>query len=1143
MREEKESLPVPNPNPKPRRAIPLWAAVVYAVAGGLWFTLTEYGGRALTANNPALLRYIHEYRWAVFVAGTAVLIYALVQRTLKAIEQENETHRAALEALHEREATLRGIFLAAPIGIGLVKAGRVLGWTNEHLTRMLGYTAEELEGQSARILYDSDEEYERVERIKHPQIEAHDVGTVETRFRRKDGSLIDISLTSATLEAGHMEKGLVFTALDITERKQAEQALREAEIRYRRLVEQMPGAFYLAGLNETFSTLYISPQIEKITGFTAEEYVASPDLWYRLIHRDDREQVLAAYNRTRNTRQPFLQEYRVITRDGRLIWLRDEAVVLADESGTPAYIQGMLLDISDRKQAEEALRRRNTEITLLYQLGQELNRSLRLESVYDALFSAVSQIMPCDGLYVSSYNPEDQLIRCVYARHEGQRLDVNEFPPLPLEPEGHGTQSRVIRSGEPLRLDNYQEYVKTSLNKYTVSEKGVVEGDPPEDAQVTRSALIVPLELEGQAAGVLQVFSYQSGAYSQDNLRLCEALAAQAAVAARNALLYEQSQNENVARRQAEEAEREQRALAEALRDTAAALTGTLDLEEVLERILDNIERVVPYDVAHILLVEEGDARVVRYRGYSADEGEAMLKRYLTVAETRNLREMSQTGQPFIIPDVRADPYWIPGPETEQMRAHLGAPIRIGDETAGFITVAKFVPDFYTPEHAERLAALADQAAIAIRNARLYRESQIQNQRLATLNAITRIGTATLDLEELLQKLADTAASIIGGDGCYITFWDSENRWVVPMAASGPLGEEYRRLFPPQPNEKTLTEYVLRTGRPLVVEDVFNSPHLSRHIAERFPARSVVALPLQADGRNLGGMLLAFNSPHHFTEDEVSWAAQAAELIALAIAKSQAHAELEQRVRERTAELQAAHDRLVKLSAVKDEFVANISHELRTPIASLKLYHHLLTARPDKAMAYLDRLNRETDRLEFIVEDLLFLSRMDQEQITINPAPLNLNALISVYVTDRTMLAEQRGLRITFKEQPDLPAAMGDAMLLGHTLDILMANALHYTPSGGRVTLRTRTRRREGKRWVTFSISDTGNGIQPDEMPHLFERFFRGRAGRASGVPGTGLGLATAKEIVERHHGFIEAASTGEPGKGATFTVWLPIAE
>jgi PAS domain S-box-containing protein len=1097
----------------------------------------------LVGGDEALLSRVHLYSGAVFIIGTAVLIYVLVRHTLKVMAQENETHRATLEALHEREATLRGIFLAAPVGIGLVKAGRVLGWANEHLTRMLGYTAEELEGQSARILYDSDEEYERVAQIKHPQIEAHNVGTVETRFRRKDGSLIDVSLTSATLEAGHMEKGLVFTALDITERKQVEQALREAEARYRRLVEQMPGAFYLADLNETFSTLYISPQIERITGFTAEEYITSPDLWYRLIHRDDRQEVLAAFNRTREKRRPFLQEYRAITRDGRLIWLRDEAIVLEDESGNPAYIQGMLLDITGRKQAEEALRRRSTEISLLYQLSQELNRSLRLESVYDALFSAISQVMPCDGLYISSYNPEDQLIRCTYARHEGRRLDASQFPPLPLEPEGRGTQSRVIRSGEPLRLGDYQEYVKTSQKRYSVSEDGVTEGDPPEDAVIVRSALIVPIRLEEQVVGVLQVFSYQSEAYTQDNLHLCEALATQAAVAARNALLYEQSQSENTARRQAEEAEREQRALAEALRDTAAALTGTLDLDEVLERILDNIGRVVPHDLAHILLVEEGVAHVVRYRGHTVNKEEEVLGRRLVVAETRNLREMTQTGQPFIIPDVQTDPLWIPGPETGRMRAHLGAPIRAGNETVGFITVAKFEPDFYTAEHAERLAALADQAAIAIRNARLYRESQIQNQRLATLNAITRIGTATLDLEELLQKIADTAASIIGGDGCYITLWDTENRWAIPMAASGTLREEYRKLFPPQPGEKTLTEYVLHTGRPLAVEDVFNCPHLSRHIVERFPAHSVVALPLQADGRDLGGMLLAFNNPHHFTEDEVSWAAQAAELVALAIAKAQAYAELEQRVRERTAELQAAHDRLVKLSSIKDEFVANISHELRTPIASLKLYHHLLTARPDKAMAYLERLNRETDRLEFIVEDLLFLSRMDQGQITVNPSRLNLNALISVYVTDRAMLAEQRGLRIAFKPQPDLPAVMGDPMLLGHTLDILMANALHYTPSGGRVTLRTRTRRREGKTWVTVSVSDTGDGIQPDEMPHLFERFFRGRAGRASGEPGTGLGLATAKEIVERHHGYIEAASKGEPGKGATFTVWLPVAE
>jgi signal transduction histidine kinase len=107
-------------------------------------------------------------------------------------------------------------------------------------------------------------------------------------------------------------------------------------------------------------------------------------------------------------------------------------------------------------------------------------------------------------------------------------------------------------------------------------------------------------------------------------------------------------------------------------------------------------------------------------------------------------------------------------------------------------------------------------------------------------------------------------------------------------------------------------------------------------------------------------------------------------------------------------------------------------------------------------------------------------------------------------------------------------------------LSILLTNALTYTPEGGRVVVTTQLRRREGKRWAGFSVGDTGPGIPLDEQSRVFERFVRGKVGRESGVPGTGLGLALAQEIVQRHRGQIELVSEGAPGKGATFTVWLP---
>jgi PAS domain S-box-containing protein len=251
---------------------------------------------------------------------------------------------------------------------------------------------------------------------------------------------------------------------------------------------------------------------------------------------------------------------------------------------------------------------------------------------------------------------------------------------------------------------------------------------------------------------------------------------------------------------------------------------------------------------------------------------------------------------------------------------------------------------------------------------------------------------------------------------------------------------------------------------------------------------------------------------------------------------------LEELVEERTQELAAANERLQQLDRMKDQFIANVSHELRTPITSLRLYHHLLTQRPEKWETYIGTLQRETRRLEHIVEDLLYLSRMDQGEIVPELTTVDLNTLASALVVDRTMLAEARGLTLALEQETDLPEVQADPLLFERVLSIFLTNAFNYTPEGGQVAVRTQAREMEGAHWVGVSISDTGPGIPPDELSRLrlFERFFRGNTARQAGVPGTGLGLAIAKKIVDQHQGRIEMTSEGVPGQGATFTVWLP---
>jgi signal transduction histidine kinase len=439
--------------------------------------------------------------------------------------------------------------------------------------------------------------------------------------------------------------------------------------------------------------------------------------------------------------------------------------------------------------------------------------------------------------------------------------------------------------------------------------------------------------------------------------------------------------------------------LAEALRDTAAALSSTLRFDEVLDRILANVGRVVPHDAANIMLIETDDscsggiARIVRCRGYAERGVEAaMLALRLSIAELPTLRRMVETGRPLIVPDVQTQPAWMDFSEARWVHSYAGVPIRIKEQIIGFLHLDSATPGFFSPVQAERLQAFADQAAVAVENARLHDE-------------------------------------------------------------------------------------------------------IRRHAAE-----------------------------------------------------------LEQRVAERTAELQTANERLKELDQLKNRFVANVSHELRTPLANIKTLLYLLEkGRLDKRQYYLATLNRESDLLQQIIEDLLLLSRLDQGKTQPDLASVDVNDLLGTLVADRTTMFADRGLTLTAELAPGLLVVRADARMLMQIATNLMTNAMNYTPRGGVVRVSTGVRisdsdfaggspqsavRNPKSQWVTFLISDTGPGIAAEDLAHLCERFYRGEAGRQSKEPGTGLGLAICKELVERHGGQITVDSV--VGQGTTFTVWLP---
>jgi PAS domain S-box-containing protein len=225
-----------------------------------------------------------------------------------------------------------------------------------------------------------------------------------------------------------------------------------------------------------------------------------------------------------------------------------------------------------------------------------------------------------------------------------------------------------------------------------------------------------------------------------------------------------------------------------------------------------------------------------------------------------------------------------------------------------------------------------------------------------------------------------------------------------------------------------------------------------------------------------------------------------------------------------------------ELDRLKDQFISDVSHELRTPATNLSLYLELLErASPEKRTDYLAILKGQCDLLVKLVEDILDLSRLEMVKARkIELTSVDFNQLTEQVITAHRPLAEASNLRLVYEPDLELPAVRGEENQLARVITNLISNAIRYT-FAGEVCVRTFTSNHR----VCLEVKDTGIGIDAEDQPHLFERFYRGQRVRQSKIHGTGLGLAIVKEIVDLHEGWVTVQS--EVGKGSTFQVWLPV--
>lgn len=825
---------------------------------------------------------------------------------------------------------------------------------------------------------------------------------------------------------------------EITERKRAEHDLRASEERYRLLAANVKDMISRHSLEGVYLDVTLS--CRTLLGYEPAELIGLNA--YEFFHPDDLQAVRASHDIIVNEDRAYIVEYRIRHKAGHYVWLETASHVVKSESG--AFILAVTRDIAERRRAEAALRESEARFRHLYEsvhAGVIVQAADGTITHVNDVASVIFEMDPTDVLASTSLDPKWQMIT-----EDGTPVAGESHPSMITIRTGQPVRNAVrgLFAGDPDRLrwllintepvvhsetGELQEVIITfsDITAQKQIEKQLRDERDFSDSLIqTAQVIVLVLDTAGRIVRFNEYMEELAG-YALDDVKGRDWVATflpahkqdQARVLFQQAISdvptkgsidpivtrqgveleiewYDKTLKDSdgeiigllaigldvTERKQIEEAEREQRSFATALVDTAEAINSTLQFDEVLDRILDSLSDVVPHDGANIMLLDD-DATTVcvaRYCACYARRGLPNPKLDIPrpVARLPHIQTMIETGRPLVIVDTLAYPGWIESTSQPPIRSYVGMPIQIEGHITGLLNLDSTIPGFFTDQHAERLKAFAQHAAIAIQNARMY-------QRLASYN-----------------------------------------------------------------------------------------------------------------------------------ED------------------------LEAAVKQRTAELSDAYQELQVLSRAKDEFVANVSHELRSPLTTLALRHHLLRRKPEHFTQHLEVLERETARLNQTIEDLLRLSRLDQGRTEIVFGTVDLNAVVGNLIYDRELQAQQKGLTLEFSGQAGLPSILADQGLLEQVISILLTNAMNYTPTGGEIVVSTQTRHAQGILWIGCRVQDTGLGIPPDEQVQLFERFFQGQANRLSGTPGTGLGLAIAKEIIDCHHGEIEVESTGIPGEGTAFTVWLP---
>ena len=636
-----------------------------------------------------------------------------------------------------------------------------------------------------------------------------------------------------------------------------------------------------------------------------------------------------------------------------------------------------------------------------------------------------------------------------------------------------------------------------------------------------RSGLAVPLLRDGHVMGTLAVLRKETGFFPEQQVKLLQTFADQAVIAIENVRLFNETR----------EALAQQTAISDILRVTTESPS---DVQPVLDAIGDHAVRLCDAASASIFLIEAAQLRHVTSRGPLAEQtlslepipidrssttGRAILER-----RTVHVEDMQAEGDEY--------PLSYEFSRRFDYRTILAAPLFREGKPFGAILLLRQAVRPFSEREIGLLRTFGDQAAIALENVRLFKETEeALEQQTATAEILRVISSSMADTQPVFDKIVESCSHLLAAELIAI-FLLRDDRQMDLGGTTGGWGERLKTEFGfPAPLPGSIHERALVTGKAVHyprVSKVTDRPRDVQQMYETVGDHSVVAVPMMWEGRGIGTLCVGHLPPQAFSDREIALLTTFADQAVIAIENARLFHEIEDKSRQ----LEAANQH-------KSEFLANMSHELRTPLNAIIGFSEVMLERMfgelnDKQEDYLKDIHSSGEHLLSLINDILDLSKIEAGRMELDVEEFDVAAALGNALTLIRERAQRHGIALSLDADEALGTVRADQRKFKQIMLNLLSNAVKFTPEGGQITVRA-TRAASA---LEVAVIDTGIGIDVADQGSVFEEFRQVGGDYTNKQEGTGLGLALTRRFVELHGGTIDVTSA--PGQGSTFTFTLP---